>query len=295
MELYQLEQFKVAAELSHITKAAQVLSISQPALSKNIRCLEKELGYPLFDHIGKNIKLNANGKILLDCVNEILTSLSNARRKMQEANENRSASISLCVKAASKLLPEILMDYSQSHPGTHFRVCQTLNSKSDINTFDFIIDASLGSVTEDDHGCTLLKEPILIALPVGHRLAQNNAVTLWELKDESFISLQKGMGLADITQYYCHLSGFEPNIVFESDNPATVRSLIQLGLGLAFIPACTWPGLEDDTIRLLPIQPLECSRFINLHWPNGRYLTPAALSFKDFLINYFSHLPKKEH
>lgn len=292
MELYQLEQFKVAAELSHITKAAQVLSISQPALSKNIRSLEKELGYPLFDHIGKNIQLNGNGKILLDCVNEIQTSLSNARRRIREENENRSASISLCVKAASKLLPEILMDYSRKYPGTHFSVCQSQNSRPDHCAFDFTIDASLAPADNDDHSCTLLREQILIALPAGHPLARNISVTLGDLKGESFISLQKGMGLADITQYYCHLSGFEPNIVFESDNPSTVRSLIQLGLGLAFIPAATWPGIADETIRLLPIQPLQCFRYINLLWPKGRYLTPAALSFKSFLTDYFFRLNK---
>lgn len=116
MELYQLEQFKAAAELSHITKAAQMLSISQPALSKNIHALEKELGYPLFDHIGKNIRLNRNGEILLRHVREIFCSLDNARRELEEANTNKAPSISLCVKAASKLLPEILQTYTDIQP-----------------------------------------------------------------------------------------------------------------------------------------------------------------------------------
>ena len=88
MELYQLEQFKAAAELSHITKAAELLSISQPALSKNIRILEQELGYPLFDHVGKHVQLNENGRVLLKYVNEIFCSLENAKRAAEMEPDN---------------------------------------------------------------------------------------------------------------------------------------------------------------------------------------------------------------
>ena len=289
MELYQLEQFRVAAQLSHITKASQVLSISQPALSKNIRNLEKELGYPLFDHVGKNIELNNNGRILLDCVNEIFCSIDNVRRRLETENGSPNATVSICVKAASKLIPEILQDYSKKHPGTRFSIFQTQNPQSDNHQYDFTIDAALGPAS-DSHSLTLLKEEIRLALPVDHRLAKASHISLSELKNEPFISLQKGMGLANITDYYCQLSGFIPNIVFESDNPSTLRSLIQLGMGVAFIPLRTWPGLADNSIRLLPIHPIQCSRYINLHWMPKRYLSPTALDFKKYLIQYFSEM-----
>lgn len=289
MELYQLEQFKTAAELSHITKAAELLSISQPALSKNIRALEKELGYPLFDHIGKHVQLNENGKILLRHVNDIFASIAGAKRELEDYNGRRSASISLCVKAASKLIPDILQNYNRRRPDVRFSLSQFSLPTEGSSQFDFTIEASLTPAAGPD-SCTLLQEDLLLALPSGHRLAGGRDVDLSDLKDEPFISLQKGMGLSDIMNYYCGLCGFTPNIVFESDNAPTMRNLIHLGLGIAFIPKLTWPGLEDDTIRLLPIRGLNCRRYINLRWNSGRYLPAAALDFKEYLIQYFREL-----
>lgn len=289
MELYQLEQFKTAAELSHITKAARLLHISQPALSKNIRALERELGYPLFDHIGKTIRLNKNGEILLKYTRDILESVGNIHRELAEQNGVSDSSISLCVKAASKLLPEILRGFLQTHENVRFSVSQFSLAAETGQSFDFTIDSSL-SASSSGESLPLLREDLLIALPANHRLASGLDVDLSELKEESFISLQKGMGLSTIMNYYCQLSGFSPRIIFESDSPSTLRSLIHLGLGIALIPRLTWPGLEDDTIRLLPVRNLTCIRHIILHWNSRRYLTPAALEFKEYLISFFSNL-----
>ena len=71
MNLQQLEYFRVVATLEHITKAANVLHIAQPALSKIIKTLERELGLQLFDRVGKNIVLNENGKILLKYARQV--------------------------------------------------------------------------------------------------------------------------------------------------------------------------------------------------------------------------------
>lgn len=293
MELYQLEQFKAAAELSHITKAAQMLSISQPALSKNIRALERELGYPLFDHIGKHIRLNKNGEIFLKHVREVFQCLDNAQRELKACNTDLSSSVSLCVRAASKLLPEILQTYSMAHPGVRFSISQSDSALKTPADHDFTIESSLSPSSGIDC-CTLLQENILIALPAGHRLCTESSIDLSDLKEEPFISLQKGMGLSAITDYYCQLCGFVPNIVFESDSPSTLRSLIHLGLGVAFIPELTWSGLEDTSIRLLPVRSLKCRRYIILKWDSRRYLSPVVLEFKEFLIRYFSGLQEEK-
>lgn len=289
MELYQLEQFMAAAELSHITKAARKLSISQPALSKNIHALEREIGYPLFDHVGKNIRLNKNGEILLKYVREIFCSIDNAGRELKDYNDGSDCSLSLYVKAASRLLPDILRSYTGICPGIRFSVSQFHDGSAGRPDCDFTIESSL-TRADGPESCTLLKENILVALPAGHPLSGGPSVSLGDLQDEPFISLQKGMGLSSITDYYCHLCGFSPNIVFESDSPSTLREMIQLGLGIAFIPELTWPGLDDGSIRLLPIRNMKCIRYINLLWNRRQYHPTAAWGFRDYLIQYFSQL-----
>lgn len=290
MELYQLEQFKTAAEISHITRAAKKLALSQPALSKNIKALENELGYPLFDHIGKNVQLNDNGKIMLECAEEIFNSIDNAKRKLKEKNHNSKITISLCINAASKMIPEILLDYHKKHQDINFSLTQ--NPQDNRAKYDFIISASLEPMI-GENSCILVKEPLYIALPMEHPFSSQKTVKLSELKNEPFISLQKGMSLSFITEHYCKKVGFTPNIVFESDNPATLRNLIQLGLGVAFIPIITWNGLQDNNICLLPLAPEECYRYIILSWCEKRYLTAAAKEFREFMIQYFKNLAKE--
>lgn len=289
MELYQLEQFMAAAELSHITKAARKLSISQPALSKNIHALEREIGYPLFDHVGKNIRLNKNGEILLKYVREIFCSIDNAGKELKDYNDGSDCSLSLYVKAASRLLPDILRSYTGICPGIRFSVSQFHDESAGRPDCDFTIESSL-TRADGPESCTLLKENILVALPAGHPLSGGPSVSLGDLQAEPFISLQKGMGLSSITDYYCHLCGFSPNIVFESDSPSTLREMIQLGLGIAFIPELTWPGLDDGSIRLLPVRNMKCIRYINLLWNSRQYHSTAVWDFRDYLIQYFSQL-----
>ena len=293
MELYQLMQFKTAAQMSHITNAARALSISQPALSKNIRALENELGYPLFDHVGKHIELNENGRILLRYADAIMCSLEDARRELKEHNENQDVTVSLCVKAASKLIPRILQEYSSLHPSTHFSISQSGGTGSEQTRFDLTIDASLSPTREPD-SCMLIEEELLLALPASHPLAGGGDVDLAQLKDAPFISLQRGMGLSDIMNHYCRLAGFSPAIAFESDSPTTLRNLIDLGLGVAFIPKLTWPDMRDERIRILPIRGQHCRRYLNLFWDSRRYQSAAAAAFKEYLIGYFSELQDSE-
>ena len=78
MEIFQLIQFQAVAELEHMTRAAERLNLAQPALSRTIKNLEKELGVPLFDRSGRRMQLNENGRILLLYARQILSSIQDA-------------------------------------------------------------------------------------------------------------------------------------------------------------------------------------------------------------------------
>ena len=85
MEIQQLQYFKTVAQLQHMTRAAEKLSISQPALSKSISNIEKELGIPLFDRQGRSIFLNRYGQLFLESVEVILTEYEKVMKKFGES------------------------------------------------------------------------------------------------------------------------------------------------------------------------------------------------------------------
>ena len=79
-------------------------------------------------------------------------------------------------------------------------------------------------------------------------------------------------------------------MVLECDSPETVRELICAGMGISFVPSITWGGMDTRNIVLRPLSYPSCKRYINLSWRKRGYLSPAVLTFRDFVQSYFARL-----
>jgi len=285
MEIQYLKYFKRVAELEHMTKASEELLISQPALSKTIKDMEKELNVKLFNRVGKNIILNENGDVLLKYTNLILNSLGDLKKELQDMNDSRKNTVNFSMQAASKLLPDILSGFKRKHPNIKFAIKQ---HKDDVDC-DLVINSSKDKITANNV-IPLLEEEILLAVPNDHILANRKEISLEELSEEKFISLQKGTSLCDITREYCLLAGYEPNVILESDDPSTIRGLISVGIGVCFFPSITWRNVADSNIKLLSITNDYFKRFINVSWNEDRYLSHSTILYRDYLIDFFKNL-----
>lgn len=270
-----------------MTRAANELRVAQPALSKTIRQLETELGYLLFDRVGKNIHLNENGRILLKHANTILGELEDLRIEIQEANKHRENEVVVSMQAASQLLPRIISGFRSAHP--NIKISITHESGEKAGRWDVAIQGSRHSV-QTANNRTVLKEHILLALPREHRLAGKSVVKLSEVAGESFIGLQKGMALREITDEYCIMAGFTPTVALESDNPSTIRDLLELGIGVCLIPEITWKVKSNERIRLVKVVSPACRRYLNVVTQERSYTPGAVEHFKNFLVDFFKHL-----
>ncbi|MDF1962233.1 LysR family transcriptional regulator [Priestia megaterium] len=290
MELLQLKYFQVVARLEHISKAAEELYVSQPALSKTISQLEKELGIRLFDRNGKYIKLNRYGKAFCAKVELALKTLKDAKHELKDMSNDPCEEIRLVVLASSHLLPELLSRFREQYPQVRFRLMQHLTNSNSQPDFDLCISAFPLTTRQIEH-TPLLRESILLAVPLDHPLAKQSRVKLNELKNEKFIVLKKGKELRKITDVICKEQNFVPQITFESDDPATVRGLIRAKQGIGFIPEVTWGGSTGKDVKLLKIEEGTFERTIFLAWNNGGYVTDLQQIFRQFVIDYFKHLP----
>ncbi len=284
MELSWLKQFQTAATLNHITRAAEQLYISQPALSKTIHLLEEEFKVPLFDRSGKRVQLNENGKILLKYTNRIFQDLENAHAEIDKLNHQEKNTIVLSTLAASYLLPDILIKFREKYPDIIFSLRQSSNVSQE-EDYDLQIFSS-GEFLYDSNIKCILKEEIFLAIPKDHPLSSRGQISLFELEDTPFIGLQKGLGLASIIDHYCSAIGFTPNVIMETDNPSTLRKFIQLGFGVAFLPSVTW-NLKTDDIRQIRISDFASYRYLFLKWKKDSHLSQASEQFRDFMIEYF--------
>jgi DNA-binding transcriptional LysR family regulator len=289
MELLQLKYFQTVARLEHMTRAAEELHIPQPALSKTISLLEKELDVLLFDRRGKYIYLNEYGKTFLKRVDQALTALENGKNELNDLSGKTFGDIKLVILSASSLIPELLASFHKIHPNINFNLIQHFSNSVSPADFDLCIYSS--ALKLDNHNnIPLITEEIFLAVPSEHRLAKRDGIKLHEAANDDFISLKRGKDLREITDTFCKYSGFTPNVIFESDDPATVRGLIKAGQGIAFIPEVSWGGTTGSSMTLLHIEEPICERTISLASTAERYLPHAARLFRQFTIDYFTKL-----
>lgn len=289
MELLHLKYFQTVAKTQHMTNAAKQLNIVQPALSRTINSLEKEIGVDLFDRNGKTISLNANGEMFLKTVNETLSVLENGIKKLLDTSNQSRPEIKLLVLAGSNTLPNLILDFKKIYPDATFKLLQHVNGEIDYKDFDFCISSTLDEVN-NPFSITLLEEELFIGMPNNHPLSSKDSIFLEEVANENFISFQSNKPFRTISHSLCQYSGFKPKIVFESDVPSIVRQLVIAGLGISFIPEISWNIHADASLKLLKVIDPVCKRYINISWHPDNYMGKYAKEFRDFAVKYYSML-----
>lgn len=291
MTFKQLEFFRKTAELENISKAAKELFIAQPALSKTIKDLEKELGYTLFERIGKQIRLNQNGEILYKHVLHLQYDFSHMESELREINKQKSASVHVSFRVASKLLPDILRAFYKKNPRFNLKIYQVNQVTKSLPEFDVIIDSHLANNLYSHTDLLLLQEPILLALPITHPLAKKKKNVLADLDQEPCALLNEFSSLGKLIRTELASLHFTPNIIFESDNPYMIRDFLNLNLSYSFVPAKTWQIKEDSpNLVLREISDFTCNRNLYISYGQGEYISQATKEFVHHVKDYFKNL-----
>jgi len=154
------------------------------------------------------------------------------------------------------------------------------------------VDFCLSSppIQGDDIECQILyDDPIVVAVPMGHRYAERSSIQLAELKDESFVGVKQGYGVRDMVDSTCQSAGFVPKYVYEGDEPARLTALVEAEIGLAFIPSTA--RNPHERIRYLQVEEHRLVREIALLSHKNRYVSKAALEFRSVVMEYFNAMP----
>lgn len=290
MELLQLQYFLTVARMEHVTEAARSLHVTQSSLSKTIQRLEEDLGVPLFDRKGRKLRLNEFGSKFLCRVERALFELEQGKLELRDLSNPEHGTLELAVTTASTL-PNILREFRKKRPDIQFHV-QMLTTQEMVTLLhrgevDFCLSSP--PIQDDDIECQIVFiDPILVAVPRGHRLADRSIVSLTELKDELFVGVKKGYGTRDFVDAICKSAGFTPTYVYEGDEPARLIQLVEAEIGIAFIPSTARDSREQ--ITYLQVENHELVREIALLWHRSRYISRAAQEFREVVVDYFESL-----
>lgn len=293
MDLIQLGYFRAAATHEHFTRAAEAAHVAQPALSRQIRTLETELGLALFDRIGRGVRLTSAGRAILPRVERILAEVDGIRRDVRTLTtlEGGAVALGFLHSIGAHLLPGVLATFRTRHPEIGFTLHEAAWSELEERVLqgdlDLAITSPLPEPGKDLSAFPLLRDDLVAALPPHHALAPSAEVRLADLAREPFIFLGASFGeLRTITREACARAGFAPRVAFEAEGLATMRGLVGAGLGVALLPALASKvrdeGAPAPVFRPLVGRPVH--RTIGLVRHAERTLSPAASAFADILL-----------
>ncbi len=283
MELLQFRYFMTAAKYENMTKAADELHIAQPALSQSIKRLESELGVELFDRSRHRITLNEHGKLLEKRLRPILHSIDNLPAELKESQYSTSHLIRLNLMAASSYVTNCIIGYKSIRPDVSF----ILSQKKPDDFIDISVSTVIGSLPVCDDHTVVLEEEFFMAVPASSRFAAQPYVRLSDMAHEDFISLDKSRLIRAFCDSFCQSAGFTPHIIFESDNPESVKNLTVAGMGIAFWPIRSWGELNTKSAVLLPIRDPICRRKVLFTIYDHGQKNPAVRDFYRYLCTHF--------
>ena len=290
MEWQQLEYFQTIAHIQHMTRAAEILSISQPALSRSIARLEAELGVPLFERRGRSIILNRYGRLFLKRVTRIMKEFQEGKQEIKDLldPEHGEVTLGFLHTLGSEVIPDLIGSFRTHFPKVSFQLNQnnsySLLKQLELGEFDLCLVTPPGE-KDEIQWIKLWSEELYVIVPHGHPLEKRESILLNEIGNESFVSVKKGNALRQITDQLCHDAGIVPRIMFEGEELHTIAGFVASGLGVSLIP--DMKDIDQIKISRIRVSWPKCERAIGIAWMEGRYLSSAAKQFKEFVIDYF--------
>jgi LysR family hydrogen peroxide-inducible transcriptional activator len=289
VELRQLQYtLQIAAE-RNFSRAADKLHIAQPSLSQQLSKLEKELGVLLFQRNTSSVELTHAGEKFVEQAQAIIDAVELLRQEMSDISQLRTGRVvvgSMPITGAH-LLPHVLPVFKSKYAEVEITLLEDSSMNLEKLTASGQTDLSLLSLPLEIPTLAyevLGEERIDLAVPPEHPLAARSAqgirTSLHELKNEPFIVLKEGQGFRKMTVELCREAGFEPQIVFESNNMETVQSLVATGMGVTLVPHFIARAPRSEFVPVyLPLADPVPSRTLVVAYRRGRYLSRAAEAF----------------
>ncbi|MFJ3218612.1 LysR family transcriptional regulator [Kitasatospora sp. NPDC086801] len=283
----RLAQFAAVARLEHVTRAAALLGVPQPTLSRAVARLEEELGVDLLARQGRTVRLTRAGRLLLASVERALAEVergAEAARAEADPAAGRVA-FGFLHTMGTDAVPALLRGFRAGHPQVRFQLVQDYVGAMLERLREGELDLCLVAPLPDDPAFTarpLDEQRLHLVVPADHRLASRRRIRLAEVAEEPFVGLEQGYGLRAITDGFCAQAGFVPRLAFEGEEAETLRGLVAAGLGVALLPPALVP--RPGVVELEVTAP-RTRRAIGLAWAAGRPLTPPVAAFRDFVLS----------
>ncbi|MEM7453504.1 MAG: LysR family transcriptional regulator [Planctomycetota bacterium] len=236
----QISCFLAVAKAGNFTRAAIEIGISQPALSRSVQRLEAAVGEPLFERQPRGVKLTAIGEFFLVRANQIRDLVEDTFAELNEASNRMQVRLAVIPTIAPYLLPSVLRDFGRKFPDIKVQVQEDTTSNIVRLCRDGDVDLAIVALPINEKYLeveSLFDEELILVMPKGHHLEKKKRISLTDIQDFPFITLDQQHCLSDNIAEFCQRRSVAPVTIERTNQLATIQELVALHHGISIIPA----------------------------------------------------------
>ena len=292
LNVYELSVFLAAAETENFSAAARQLNLTQPAVSMQIRALERELGLQLFHRSGRTLSLTEQGIALIPMAREMVRRSIQIREEIEALKGDVAGRLAIgCSTTTGKYyLPSLVARFRKKFPHVQVTIHNRPRTEVLKNLCDGIIHLAIVSAQPN---CTdaefshFFDDHVVLVVPTDHPWAARTEIAATELRGVDFILREQSSGTREEMELALQSAGInldELNIVMEIGNTEAIAMAVEEGIGVAFISrTVARRGIELGRLKEVPVAGLSLRREIFIAHSKRQPATRAQIEFWNFI------------
>ena len=270
MDVRALETLRAVHTQGGVTAAAAVLHLTPSAVSQQVAALARETGVALTERAGRGVRLTPAGQALAEAAVDVAVAVERARAACAAFADRPVGTVRVSAfQSAARLLLPGLLDRVARLDGVTVECSDEDVAQADFPALTDRVDVVIAHRPDDDVGwrdtglrvVPLLREPLDVAVPAGHRLAGRREVRPEDLVDEDWIAVKVGFPVAQLLDAVAAGSGALPRVVHRINDFTVVEALVAAGHGISLLPRYT--AGRQPGVRLLPLAGVRAGRRVD--------------------------------
>ncbi|MBW4838579.1 MAG: LysR family transcriptional regulator [Paenibacillaceae bacterium] len=281
MDIRQMQVLIEVARQRSFTKAAEVMYITQPTISKTIKAMEEELGVVLFDRVGKKIELTDAGRIIATQAQQIVTSFQNLTAELDDLRNLKKGHlrIGLPPMVGASFFPKVIGEFHQRYPDITIQLFEDGAKKVEQDVAGGLLDVGVVVLptVEAELSCfPFVEEKLNLVVHPSHPLAARESADLAELSQDGFVLFREDFTLHDRIIGECAKAGFQPHVIYESSQWDLISEMVAVGLGITLLPETICREIDDEGVRIIPLVKPVIPWKLGIVWRDDRYQSFAT-------------------
>lgn len=289
LSLRQIQVFDAVAQYESYTRAAEMLHMTQPAVSMQIKQIEADTGVALFERQGRRMQLTSAGRELTHYSRQVLHAYKDMQEALESLQQVNSGQLIVSVATtATYFATKLLAEFSAQHKGIDLTLDVTNREKLlfQLENFepDFVImgEPPAGFNLQSER---LMENPLVVIAAPSHRLASSAWYELGDVMSEQFVVREMGSGTRTAIERHLRQYGYRCQTSLEMRSNETIKHAVEAGLGLGIVSLhAIQPELDSKRLVVLNVESFPIRRHWHIVSRKGKRLSPVAELFHDFVM-----------